>query len=295
MILVGSIRFKEELSIKENGGLSKAIIMLTKIKNVNPEISWADIIQMGGALAVELAGGPHIDMLYGREDCLRENYEMRSTPWLPCPCPPYSDGSHSPDIHLRTIFYRMGFTNREMVSLCGAHTLGRIFRERTGILEHFDGNQFGEQRHCSGEQGSTKYTRLTAVAKSTGESGIGMPGGISWTKNWLTFDNSYYNPAPRHISKSICVHSTTADQANVSSVQCYELEDLVLLPNYQALFLSPEFIQYSDVYAKDQQKWFDDYRQAHKKMSELGVRWRIRQGRNGVGVREGISIEGKLE
>lgn len=51
--------------------------MLTKIKNIYPDISWADIIQMGGALAVELSGGPRIDMLYGREDCPYNLYELK--------------------------------------------------------------------------------------------------------------------------------------------------------------------------------------------------------------------------
>lgn len=75
--LTGSIRFQEELIIPENGGLSKAIVMLTRIKNLHPLISWADLIQMAGALSVELAGGPKIDMLYGRVDCVHEDYHVR--------------------------------------------------------------------------------------------------------------------------------------------------------------------------------------------------------------------------
>jgi L-ascorbate peroxidase len=74
---LGSVRFQEELSLKENGGLSKAIVMLTRIKNLHPLVTWADLIQMAGALAVQLAGGPQIDMLYGRVDCSKENYVPR--------------------------------------------------------------------------------------------------------------------------------------------------------------------------------------------------------------------------
>lgn len=48
----------------------------------------------------------------------------------------------------------MGFTNREIVALSGAHTLGRAFKERTGICTH-----------TSGEQGSTRYTRQQSIAK----------------------------------------------------------------------------------------------------------------------------------
>jgi L-ascorbate peroxidase len=47
----------------------QAVIMLTKIKHRHNSISWADLIQMAGALSVRLAGGPIIDIVYGREDC----------------------------------------------------------------------------------------------------------------------------------------------------------------------------------------------------------------------------------
>ena len=67
----GSIRFKEELDVKYNGGLSKAIVILEKIKIKYDRVSWADLIQMAGAVAVELAGGPAISMVYGRKDCLQ--------------------------------------------------------------------------------------------------------------------------------------------------------------------------------------------------------------------------------
>ena len=69
LLSAGSIRFKAELDIKHNGGLYKAIVILEKIKVKYDNISWADLIQMAGALAVELSGGPVIDMVYGRKDC----------------------------------------------------------------------------------------------------------------------------------------------------------------------------------------------------------------------------------
>jgi L-ascorbate peroxidase len=69
------------LSLKENGGLSKAIVMLTRIKTLHPLVTWSDLIQLAGALSVELAGGPKIDMLYGRVDCSKENYVLRVSPF----------------------------------------------------------------------------------------------------------------------------------------------------------------------------------------------------------------------
>lgn len=44
------------------------------------------------------------------------------------------DASQGKD-HLRTIFHRMGFDDREIVALSGAHSLGRCHKDRSG----FDG------------------------------------------------------------------------------------------------------------------------------------------------------------
>jgi L-ascorbate peroxidase len=50
-----------------------AVEMLQPIKDQVPNVSWADLMQMASALAVEDAGGPKIDMRYGREDCPTED------------------------------------------------------------------------------------------------------------------------------------------------------------------------------------------------------------------------------
>lgn len=167
----GSIRFKEELDVKYNGGLSKAIVILEKIKIKYDRVSWADLIQMAGAVAVELAGGPAISMVYGRKDCLQgDGYKINVSTKVsaasllslylqfvlqirhcPAACAPFPDASSSPDIHIRNLFYRLGFTNQEAVALLGAHTLGRAFSERTGVCTH-----------SSGEQGGTQYTRMSS-------------------------------------------------------------------------------------------------------------------------------------
>jgi L-ascorbate peroxidase len=186
----GSIRFEGELSQSVNAGLSKAIALLQPVKTRNPTVSWADLIQMAGAKAVEIAGGPRIPMKYGRVDATIEKDHNRTkhssmgicqAAKLPCANPPYPDGSHSAEFHIRNVFYRMGFSSREVVALCGAHTIGRAFKDRSGVCSY-----------SSGDRGATRYTRPTAIAKPNNETGIGMAGGMSWTANWLHFDNSYY-------------------------------------------------------------------------------------------------------
>lgn len=98
------IRFDSELlNNRTNAGLSKAILMLTPIYNkFDGHISWADIIQMSGALAVELAGGPSISMVYGRVDAATApSYPLHSR--LPCPFAPYPDHAPAADVHVRQV------------------------------------------------------------------------------------------------------------------------------------------------------------------------------------------------
>lgn len=78
-----------------------------------------------------------------------------------------------------------------------------------------------------------------------------MPGGCSWTKNWLQFDNSYYQRPYK-------------DPYN---------KDLLWLPSDQAVFTSPECTKYFELFAAHQDCWFEEYAAVHKKMSELGARF----------------------
>lgn len=59
-----------------HAGLVSAVEMLQPIKDKVPNVSWADLMQMASALSIEDAGGPKIDMRYGRVDCADE--ELRA-------------------------------------------------------------------------------------------------------------------------------------------------------------------------------------------------------------------------
>lgn len=74
-----------------------------------------------------------------------------------------------------------GFDDQEIVALSGAHTIGRAFKERSGTVD----NGYGEA-------GATKFTCPMASARADAKPGVGMAGGKSWTSNWLTFDNTYF-------------------------------------------------------------------------------------------------------
>ena len=120
----------------------------------------------------------------------------------------------------------MGMTDAEIVALSGAHTIGRAYKERSG-LPSLD---------------KTKYTA----------EGPGTAGGMSWTPEWLRFDNSYFK-----------VLKSAKDGAAGDP-------ELLRLDTDVALFEDPVFAPTAERYAADEAAFFAEYAAAHAKLSELG-------------------------
>ncbi|KAL8133608.1 L-ascorbate peroxidase 3-like [Apium graveolens] len=188
----GSIRNEQEIKHAANSGLQIAIQLCEEIKAKNPRITYADLYQLAGVVAVEVTGGPSIDFVPGRKDSLNSPEEGR--------LPDAKQGS----LHLRDIFYRMGLSDKDIVALSGGHTLGKAHADRSG----FDG---------------------------------------AWTKEPLKFDNSYF------------VELLNGDS-----------NGLLKLPTDKSLLEDSQFRHYVEKYAQDEQKFFEDYAESHKKLSELG-------------------------
>uniref|UniRef100_A0ACD5UBN5 Uncharacterized protein n=1 Tax=Avena sativa TaxID=4498 RepID=A0ACD5UBN5_AVESA len=91
----------------------------------------------------------------------------------------------------------------------------------------------------------TKYTK----------NGPGAPGGQSWTAEWLKFDNSYFK-----------------------EIKEKRDQDLLVLPTDAALFEDPTFKDYAEKYAADQEAFFEDYAEAHAKLSSLGAKFDPAEG-----------------
>ncbi len=119
----GSIRSEEEYSHGSNNGLKIAIDFCEEVKFKCPKITYADLYQLAGVVAVEITGGPTIDFVPGRKDSKISPQEGR--------LPDAKKGVS----HLRDIFRRMGLSDKDIVALSGGHTLGRAHPERSG----FDG------------------------------------------------------------------------------------------------------------------------------------------------------------
>ncbi|XP_022950950.1 L-ascorbate peroxidase 3 isoform X1 [Cucurbita moschata] len=117
----GSIRFMNELNHTANKGLKIAVDFCETVKARHPKITYADLYQLAGVVAVEVTGGPSIDFVPGRKDSNVVPEEGR--------LPDANQGAS----HLRDIFYRMGLTDKDIVALSGGHTLGRAHKDRSNF------------------------------------------------------------------------------------------------------------------------------------------------------------------
>ena len=124
----GTIRFKEELAHGGNAGLAKAVKWLEPVKKAHPGASYADIFTLAGVVAIKEANGPIVGWSSGRVD------EPVSSVAPDGRLPNADMGSPSKTAdHLRDgVFYRMGFDDREIVALSGAHALGRCHPDASG-------------------------------------------------------------------------------------------------------------------------------------------------------------------
>jgi len=122
-----TMRFEPEKLDGANAGLEFARNKLEAIKEKYPEISYADLWILASYVAIEEMGGPRIEFKAGRTDA-KDGSECPMVGRLP-------DAALGAD-HVREVFYRMGFNDREIVALVGGgHAIGRCHTDRSG----FDG------------------------------------------------------------------------------------------------------------------------------------------------------------
>ncbi|OJD14755.1 cytochrome c peroxidase, mitochondrial [Emergomyces pasteurianus Ep9510] len=117
-----TMRFSPEGDHGANAGLKAARDFLEPVKAKFPWISYSDLWTLAGACAIQEMQGPTIPWRPGRQD--RDMSACTPDGRLP-------DASKDQK-HIRAIFGRMGFDDREMVALSGAHSLGRAHTDRSG-------------------------------------------------------------------------------------------------------------------------------------------------------------------
>ncbi|KAI3514222.1 hypothetical protein L1887_12541 [Cichorium endivia] len=188
----GSIRKPEEFEQSCNKGLKTAIDFCEEIKLKHPMISYADIYQLAGVVAVEITGGPTIEFVPGRKDSDKWTEDGR--------LPDDRDGTSQ----LKVKFKRMGLGEQDIVVLAEAHTLLRT------------------------HAGRTDYD-------------------TPWISKPPRFDNSYFKELQRKQS-----------------------EGLLELPSDRSLMANYGHSLFVDMYAKNEDLFFQHYAISHRNLSELG-------------------------
>jgi L-ascorbate peroxidase len=246
---IASIRFAPEINHGANKGLEGAIKLLEPVKEANPEVSYADIYQMASARSIELAGGPKIDMKFGRVDAVSPEQcspEGNLPDGNPCPEGKFggpggttSTACTTAQGHLRKVFYKMGLNDEAIVALSGAHTFGRAYKDRSGE---------GAEK--------TKFTDGSKQLLVDGTEAKYKAGGSSWVKNWLVFDNAYYQTIPDESTDP----------------------ELLKLAADKIIFVDPAMKPFAEKFRDSQDAFFESYAKAHKQLSELGSKFEPVEG-----------------
>mmetsp|Transcript_38856 Transcript_38856/g.109953 ORF Transcript_38856/g.109953 Transcript_38856/m.109953 type:complete len:297 (+) Transcript_38856:367-1257(+) len=124
----GSIRLEEGEPANQSGLIPRTLRLLSDLQQVlsslNLDLSYADLVQLGAAQAVEAAGGPRYSIRLGRLDASRpDTYDT-----LPRP---------NDDIRqLMSGFMAMGLSVRDFVALSGAHTIGRFTQSSPSVFDN---------------------------------------------------------------------------------------------------------------------------------------------------------------
>ncbi|KAJ8613400.1 hypothetical protein CTAYLR_002247 [Chrysophaeum taylorii] len=124
----GTIRFEEELAHGANAGLAKAVGWLEPVKSKYPGISYADLFTLAGVVAIKAARGPIVPWSSGRVDAPASAV----TPDGRLPAADLGTPEKTAKGLRNDVFGRMGFDDREIVVLSGAHALGRCHPDASG-------------------------------------------------------------------------------------------------------------------------------------------------------------------
>jgi cytochrome c peroxidase len=234
-----------------NAGLKVARDFLEPLKK-KYGISYGDLWTLAGATAVEMMGGPEVPWRAGRKDL--DQTQIKALPEGRLPnadmgCPTASNS------HVRDIFGRMGFNDRETVALLGAHSTGRCHTE--GILSccyHF---MFLPLT-------SFLFSFFSYFATASGYWG-------PWTNAESTFSNEFFRLL---LEEKWTAKKTHNGQPWKGPMQ-FETSSgaIMMLPADLWLVEDPEFRKVVELYAKDEQAFFKDFAAAFGKLLELGVKF----------------------
>jgi len=130
-----TMRFAPEVDWGANAGLRVAQGMLEPVKAKFPGVSYSDLWIFAACVAIEEMGGNKVPFKGGRKDKAtgqEPSWEGATHKDGRLPSADMGDASKTA-AHLRYIFNRMGFDDKEIVALSGAHGLGACHTDRSGF------------------------------------------------------------------------------------------------------------------------------------------------------------------
>jgi len=232
----GSIRF--ELERESNAGLKAAADAVTEIRSGllrTTQASYADVLALAGAEAIEVAGGPRCLVQIGREDAKApEDEGLRAG---------FSWDSASATT-LRSAFGGSGLSAQDIVALLGAvgtlkQTATRLRKEKAASAADAPDDDDIDQEDVFGVSGSVAYGSVPTG--KTSSLSVNVKG-----DKLGKFDNSYF--------KSLL------SSANSNS----------LSPLDRALLSDKELKSYVETYAGSKQKFREDVRATYARLQGLG-------------------------
>jgi len=135
-----TMRHKLEGDDPENAGLDIARNFLEDIKSKYPSVSYSDLWVFAAYVFIRSSNGPDMVFVPGRKDAGEDKAVAPGR--LPVAeygvCPGVDamgrvNGWQSNAKHVREVFYRQGFNDKDIVALlCGGHVYGRCHTERSG-------------------------------------------------------------------------------------------------------------------------------------------------------------------
>jgi catalase (peroxidase I) len=242
---------------------------LEPIKKKFDWLSYGDLWTLAGVVSIEDMGGPKIPWSSGRTDNKSEKQGR-----------PVPENGRLPDAskdesHVRTVFYRMGFNDREIVALCGAHSLGRCHTDRSGY------------------EGRTHPSLLSFRSSFVPLLHFILCLFSAWTFTPTKFSNQYFiqlikntwtkrkwnGPEQYEDSTGTCLLKHASHLSAFPDPFFYLIPffflgsgSLMMLPADLALIQDSKFKKIVEEYAEDKDVFFKDFAKAFGKLLELGVR-----------------------
>ncbi|CAD7948992.1 unnamed protein product [Amoebophrya sp. A120] len=250
-----TMRFEPEASFGANAGLGIPRKVLGDFRDAkHPWVSASDLWILASYVYLESSNGPVIPFVPGRVDALPAEVEK-----LPPDgnLPDAEQGKLGEDLksnfaeeqtaciaHIRKIFGRMGFTDREMTCLIiGGHAYGRCHPDRSGYAGKWISNPV--------KWGGREYCML-----------------LQEQNMWRIVDGK----TPINSSDKVTGVCPFFDKKTKTGQKQYvdKFNKKMMLFTDMALVWDPEFKKYIDMYAADDVLLKKDFGEQYKKLTELG-------------------------